>query len=168
MKLLDIIESWGDPPEYDDPSDVNFSDPDLGDVKDQFTLIGYDKYNFKTKTGTDIVLVMHKDTRKGYMFHRDNVGDEYYVGDYYSEYDQDEDGGYSYETLDTDSLRLEDKSFTVFATVSHKDEDISQTVDEYESGSAMLEINKKSLVDINRNYPGWYQIIINLISEPKK
>jgi len=168
MKLLDIVEGWYDAPEYDDPSDVNFYDPDLSDVKIQFTFIGYDKYNNKTKTGSDIVLVMNKDTRKGYMFHIDNVGDEYYIGDYYSEHDEDEDGGYSYDSIDKDSLRLEDESFTMYATVSYMDGDIAQTVDEYESGSSMLAINKNSLIDINKNYPEWYTIIMSLISSPKK
>ena len=168
MKLTDMIEGWNDPPEYDDPSSVNFSDSDLDSVKDQFTLLGYDKYNYKTKSGSDIVVVMNKDTRKGYMFHSDNVGDEYYVGDYYVEYDEDEDGRYSYETIDEDSLRLEDESFTVFATVSYEANDVAQTIDEYESGAALLAINKKSLADINMNYPEWYPIIINLISSPRK
>lgn len=168
MKLLDLLEGWNDPPEYNEPSRSGFRDDSLDGVKPTMKFIAYDKYDYKSKEGSDYILVMDPNTNKGYVFHKDMVPDEYYQSDYYSEYDQDEDGYYSYDEFDDENAELTSDSYEVFATIMFKEGNITDSFDEYENGDKILLLNRKSLKELSEYDKDGHRAIMNMIMSPKK
>jgi hypothetical protein len=168
MKLLELLEGWYDPPEYNEPSREGFRDESLDDVKPTMTFLGHDKYNYKDKSGSDIVVLMDNNTQKGYVFHSDFVPDEYYMSDYYSESDQDEDGYYSYDEFDDDNATLTEHSYEVFGTVMLQQNMVAKTLSEYEDGEKILELNRNSLSDLSTYEKSTHDAIINIITKGKK
>lgn len=134
MKLMELLEGWYDPPEYPDSSGESYYDSDLNDEKDLFKLILWDKE-------TDLFIVQHETTNKKYIGHTDGIDRKFYMADTYTETDYDEDGRYSYETIDEDNLELVEGSITMYSTVAHQNEDVGVDYDEFESGIALIEFS---------------------------
>jgi hypothetical protein len=163
MKLLDIIEGWYDPPEYPDPDRSGFMDSSLDDIKPHFTFLGYDPWKGGNKGGTDIVVLMDKNTNKGYILHPDNISDDFYESDFYGY--QDWDGDTSYENSDPE---LTTNSYLTWATVCLQDDNVAKSLEEYEDGKGMMVLNRETMGQIKQFEPEWYKVIVDIISSGKK
>ena len=158
MKLVELLEGWNDPPEYNDRSGVSFLNPDYNDVTIAFDYVGHDK-------DSGIFIVKHKETGKRYISHTDYIDSSMYEADVYEVYDRDEDGGYYYDEIDEDNAMLTDSSMVLFATVSYNNEPIGQNFDDWESGSSLVELDKNTLRSFYVNDKKAYNNLIKFIQE---
>lgn len=132
MKLLDLLEGWYDPPEYDEPSGESFVDEDYNDEPLLFNYEGHDKES-------GIFLVRHVETNKLYISHTDLIDHNLYQADTYTEYDEDEDGSYSYERVDKENAELTRDSMRLHATLAYNEGEVGIDFDEWESGIPIIE-----------------------------
>ena len=158
LKLTDIVEGWYDPPEYPDASGESFVDEELNDVEDLFVFIGQHK-----ESGHFIV--QHKETKKFYLGHTDSIDIEYYQADTYEEYDEDEDGSYTYERVDKDNAVMTQESLTMFSTICYNEEDIAIDFDEWETGIGLGLIDKILLRGFYMYDKENYMVIVSLIKK---
>lgn len=156
MKLLDLLEGWYDPPEYDDPSGESFVDEDYNDEPFLFNYEGHDK-------NSGLFVVRHIETGKRYMGHTDYIDSGMYQADTYTEWDQDEDGSYSYEVVDVDNASLTPDSIRLFATVAYNEGDMGIDFDEFETGIAIIEISVILLRGLYENDKKTFSDLTNLL-----
>lgn len=156
MKLLDLLEGWNDPPEYDDPSGESFVDEDYNDEKLLFNYDGHDKES-------GLFVVRHVESGKRYVGHTDYIDYDMYQADTYTEWDRDEDGSYSYEVVDKDNASLTPDSMRLQATIAFNEGDMGVDFDEWETGIAIIEFGNVFLRGLYLNDKKTYESLINLI-----
>ena len=161
MKFSDLFEGYYDPPEYPDSTGEGFYDSELDDVEDRFELLLWDK-----KTG--LFIVRNKQTQDKYLSHTDMVDIDYYMADKYPEEDEDEDGRYSYDTLDKDNAEMVEGSLTMFATISMEEGDVGKDYDEYESGVALIEYGKIIIRGLYINEKSVFNSLMDIIKQSNK
>ena len=158
MKLLDILEGWYDPPEYDEPSGDSFVDDDYNYEELLFNYLGHDKES-------GLFIVQHIGNGKKYVGHTDSIDYDMYQADTYTEYDQDEDGHYSYERVDKENAELTTDSMRLLATIAFNEGEVGLDFDQWETGYAITELSNVILRGFFLNDKETYRSLIKLIND---
>ena len=147
MNLLDLIEyDYLSPPDYPEPEREGFRNDELDDIENIFDFIGRDN-----KWGWTVVQL--KNTETFFVCIDDELEDDYYYGEYYS------------EEYDTDNDELVPLSYEVYCSHRYQEGEISKDFDSYEDGKGPLKVTNNSLREMYVYDKDMYLSIVSIIKK---